>query len=55
MYKKTLNSRILALLVMMMTTLGVFAQTWETVRESEDYIYGEGWGKTVDDCLQRDQ
>lgn len=47
MYKTTLNSRILALLVMMMTTLGVFAQTWETVRDSEDYIYGEGWGKTV--------
>ena len=50
MYKTTLNSRILALLVMMMTTLGVFAQTWETVRESEDYIYGEGWGKTVDEA-----
>jgi hypothetical protein len=50
MYKTTLNSRILALLVMMMTTLGVFAQTWETVRDSEDYIYGEGWGKTVDEA-----
>jgi hypothetical protein len=23
------------------------AQTWEQVRDSEDYIYGEGWGSTV--------
>lgn len=30
-----------------LVTLTASAQTWEQVRDSEDYIYGEGWGSTV--------
>lgn len=30
-----------------LVALTTSAQTWEQVRDSEDYIYGEGWGSTV--------
>ena len=30
-----------------LVALTASAQTWEQVRDSEDYIYGEGWGSTV--------
>ena len=46
-YYKTLNGRLIALITMFVMTLNAFSQTWEMVRDSEDYIYGEGWGKTV--------
>lgn len=39
--------RLVALCSCLLLTLTVSAQTWEDVRESEDYIYGEGWGSTV--------
>ena len=47
MYNKTVNGRLLALFAMIVMTMNAFSQTWEMVRDSEDYIYGEGWGKTV--------
>ena len=40
-------SRNIALLLMLLSSLTAFPQTWEEVRDSEDYIYGEGWGATV--------
>ncbi len=39
--------RLVALCSCLLLTLCVSAQEWETVRDSEDYIYGEGWGSTV--------
>ncbi len=39
--------RIVALCSCLLLALCVSAQEWETVRDSEDYIYGEGWGSTV--------
>jgi len=35
------------MMLLLMTSLNVFSQKWEEVRDSEDYIYGEGWGSTV--------
>ena len=39
--------RGLVMMLLLMTSLNVFSQKWEEVRDSEDYIYGEGWGSTV--------
>ena len=39
--------RLVVLCSCLLLTLCVSAQSWEVVRDSEDYIYGEGWGKTV--------
>ena len=38
---------------LMLCTLTAAAQTWEEVRDSEDYLYGEGWGKTVAEAEQQ--
>lgn len=46
-YRQNVVSRAAALSVLLLLTLGVSAQTWEMVRDSEDYIYGEGYGKTI--------
>ena len=43
MYRK----RFVLLLTAMMLSVGAWAQTWEEVRNSEEYLTGEGWGKTV--------
>ncbi|MBR1506167.1 MAG: hypothetical protein IJ614_08685 [Prevotella sp.] len=40
-------SRNIALLLLLLASLTAYPQTWEEVRDSEDYIYGEGWGATV--------
>jgi hypothetical protein len=32
---------------LLLLALTASAQSWEEVRDSEDYIYGEGWGSTV--------
>ena len=37
----------MVMMLLLMTSLNVFSQKWEEVRDSEDYIYGEGWGSTV--------
>jgi len=39
--------RVLALSACLLIALNAFSQKWEDVRDSEDYIYGEGWGSTV--------
>ena len=39
--------RGMVMMLLLMTSLNVFSQKWEEVRDSEDYIYGEGWGSTV--------
>ena len=39
--------RILVACTFLMTTLGIFSQTWESVKGSEEYIYGEGFGSSV--------
>ena len=39
--------RLVVLCSCLLLTLCVSAQSWEVVRDSEDYIYGEGWGSTV--------
>ena len=39
--------RGVVMMLLLMTSLNVFSQKWEEVRDSEDYIYGEGWGSTV--------
>ena len=33
--------------VLLLLALTASAQSWEEVREDDDYIYGEGWGSTV--------
>ena len=39
--------RVLALSACLLIALNAFSQKWEDVRDSEDYIYGEGWGSSV--------
>ncbi|MDE5571290.1 MAG: hypothetical protein K2I86_04465, partial [Prevotella sp.] len=47
-YSKQLKSRGLALMgLLLLLSMSASAQTWEQVRDSEEYIYGEGWGSTV--------
>lgn len=41
------KNRIIVLMLSLMLSLSGFAQTWEEVRDSEEYLTGEGWGKTV--------
>ena len=45
--RNQLLCRGLALCALLMLALTGSAQTWEQVRDSEEYIYGEGWGKSV--------
>ena len=40
-------NRIFATCAFLLLSLGAFAQAWEEIRDSEEYIYGEGWGPTV--------
>ena len=42
-----LMGRVLALCACLLIALNAFSQKWEDVRDSEDYIYGEGWGSSV--------
>ena len=42
-----LMGRVLALSACLLIALNAFSQKWEDVRDSEDYIYGEGWGSSV--------
>ena len=46
MYKK----RIVFLLTALVLSACAWAQTWEEVRNSEEYLTGEGWGKTVEEA-----
>ena len=39
--------RILAIILISFISLDTFPQNWESIRDSEDYIKGEGWGTTV--------
>lgn len=50
--KTYMIGRLFALCSCLLLTLSVSAQDWETVRDSEDYIYGEGYGKTVAEAEQ---
>ena len=44
---KQLIARGLAMGALLLLALTASAQSWEEVREDDDYIYGEGWGSTV--------
>ena len=44
---KQLIARGVAMGALLLLALTASTQTWEQVRDSEDYIYGEGWGSTV--------
>ena len=44
---KQLIGRGVALGALLLLALTASAQSWEEVRENDDYIYGEGWGSTV--------
>ena len=44
---KQLIARGVAMGALLLLALTASAQSWEEVRDSEDYIYGEGWGSTV--------
>lgn len=35
------------IITLIITVLPTFAQSWESVKNSREYIYGEGWGTTV--------
>ncbi|MBQ9678860.1 MAG: LPP20 family lipoprotein [Prevotella sp.] len=45
--RQYLVGRLIALWSLLLLSTTVSAQSWEIVRDSEDYIYGEGYGKTV--------
>ena len=40
-------NRYFSICAIFFVALGAFSQTWETIRDGEEYIYGEGWGATV--------
>lgn len=44
---KQLIARGVAMGALLLLALTASAQSWEEVRDCEDYIYGEGWGSTV--------
>ena len=46
-YLKQLTGRGVALCALLLLALNASAQSWEEVRDNDDYIYGEGWGSTV--------
>ena len=46
-YLKQWTGRGVALGALLLLALTASAQSWEEVREDDDYIYGEGWGSTV--------
>ena len=50
--KQYVMGRAVALCTCLLLTLTVSAQAWEEVRDSEDYIYGEGYGATVAEAEQ---
>jgi hypothetical protein len=45
--------RLLTLLISCFTVLSTFAQSWEAVKSSKEYLYGEGWGTTVAEADQQ--
>ena len=42
---KQLIGRGVALGALLLLALTASAQSWEEVRENDDYIYGEGWAQ----------
>ena len=41
---------ILLLLTTIFTPLTIVAQSWQTVKQDADYLWGEGWGASVDEA-----
>ncbi|MEE0974344.1 MAG: LPP20 family lipoprotein [Muribaculaceae bacterium] len=42
-----MNNRLIILISIFFACFSVFAQNWETAKNSSQYIYGEGWGATL--------
>ena len=40
------------LIIILLTffTFSLSAQTWESVKSSREYLYGEGWGNSIDEA-----
>ncbi len=45
-----LRNRKVVLLALLAMVLDAFPQSWESIRDNEEYIYGQGFGKTVDEA-----
>lgn len=41
---------LLNLIIFITITLSLSAQTWESVKNNKDYIYGEGYGNSIDEA-----
>ena len=44
--------KIFISLVWMLSCLAAFAQNWEGVKADSSYIWGEGWGPTIEEADQ---
>jgi len=44
------KNRTVIFLMLVVMVLDAFPQSWESIRDSEEYLYGEGMGKTVDEA-----
>lgn len=42
--------RILLFTLFSIFTLSLLAQSWESVKSSSEYLYGEGWGNSIDEA-----
>ena len=40
-------NRIYCFLTLLLLSFDAFPQSWESIKDSEEYLYGEGWGTTV--------
>ena len=45
--------KIFISLVWMLSCLAAFAQNWEGVKADSSYIWGEGWGPTIEEADQQ--
>ena len=45
--------KIFISLVWMLSCLAAFAQNWEGVKADSSYIWGEGWGSTIEEADQQ--
>lgn len=47
MIDQTITKRIVAIAIFFMMSFYAFPQSWESIRDNDEYFCGEGWGQTV--------
>lgn len=45
-----MSKTICVLFVSLASCLSLWSQSWESVKANRDYLYGEGWGNSIDEA-----